>query len=129
MGILSDLFGQGRQRDAQQDARIDEINARVVALEQGGGMAPAGDDGELAARVETQRALLAELTGQVSGIADTAGALGQSINGLAQTAQALHERLAAIEQELADVRASVDAPPENPPPSNNDEGVTLPEIR
>lgn len=129
MGILSDLFGQGRQRDAQQDARIDEITARMAALEQGGGAIPGGEDGDLAARIDTQRVLLAGLTGQVSDIADTAGALGQSINALAQTAQALHERLSTVEQEIADVRASVDAPPENPPPSNNDEGVTLPEIK
>lgn len=131
MGILSDLFGQGRQRDAQQDARIDEITARMAALEQGGGATPGGEDGDLAARIDTQRVLLAELTGQVSNIADTAATLGQSINGLAQTSQALHERLSVVEQEIADVRAWAGAPVGTPPPENNGdgEGVTLPEIK
>lgn len=133
MGILSDLFGQGRQRDAQQDTRLDDLTARLAALETGGvPAAPAGDGGELATRVETHRILLAELTGQASNIADTTTTLGQSINGLATTAQALHERLVAVEQEIADVRASVGAEPGEPTtPANGDDGagVTLPEIK
>lgn len=132
MGILSDLFGQGRQRDAQQDTRLDDLTARLAALEAGGvPAAPAGDGGELATRVESHRILLAELTGQVSNIADTAATIGQSINGLAQTSQALHERLSVVEQEIADVRAWAGAPVGTPPPENNGdgEGVTLPEIK
>lgn len=86
MGILNDLFGAGKQRDAAQDAVIGDLSARVRALEQ----APAD-------------------------------------NGNSEALAALAARLAAIEQEFAEVSAlRDDQTPDPTPPAEG--GITLPEI-
>jgi len=101
MGILSDLFGAGRQRDATQDQQLSDLAARVAALER----APSADNGAaietLTAHVNTLQVALAELASRVTAIAER-----QVIDSTARAAvQSVSDRVTAIEREIEDVRA------------------------
>lgn len=136
MGILSDLFGAGKRRDEAQDRHIEELMSRVLTLEQspGGGVGQPALDA-LAETVDAQRAVIAELTGQIATLTER-----QAIDDVARAAaagasaatHALHERISELEDELADVRAFVAANPtqgEGEGGGDAGEGITLPEIK
>lgn len=124
MGKLSDWFGAGAARDRAQDARINELAAKVLALEAAPGSSV--DITGLTNQVNELGALALAINDRVTTIAADVANLGarEVVDQTARSAlaanatafQNINQRLAVIEEEFASL------------PADPSGGITVPEI-